>query len=98
MIIAFLTGVFLGLYMAIAAKYWQKYKTTKHAPYARFIFVVSVSILGPACIYLLRVLYGSGVDGDPPLTIVAIFGTTALTIFFAYLVYLSKQLAHDKKT
>ena len=98
MIIAFLTGILLGLYMVIAIKYWQKYKTTKYAPYARFTFVVSVSILGPACIYFLRVLYGTGIDEDPPLTIVAIFGSTTLAIFFAYLIYQSKKLADGNKT
>ena len=97
-IISFLTGVALGLYMVVAIKYWEMYKATQYASYVRFAVVVSVSILGPGCIYFLRVLYGAGQDGDPPVITSAIFGITALTIFFAYLIYHSKKLAHGKKT
>ena len=98
MIFSFLTGMSLGLYMVIAFRFWDKYKITKYGSYARFTVVVSVSILGPACIYILRLIYGTGPDGDPPLFTSVIFGSTALTTFFAYLIYQSKNATNGKNT
>jgi len=96
MIISFFIGVLLGLYVIKAVGYSNKYKNTKYASYVRFAIVVSVSILGPAAVYLLRVLYGEGQEGDTPLIYTAIFGASALVTIFGYSYYLSKNLNHGK--
>lgn len=73
MLLSIFLGLMLGVYSAYVINIFNENKSSKYIVYWRFLILVSISILGPAAIYLLRIFEGEGPDGDTPLLITAIF-------------------------
>ena len=85
MLLSIILGFMLGVYSAYVINIFNKNKNSKYIVYWRFFILVSISILGPAAVYLLRVFEGEGPNGDTPLLITAIFCICSLGSLIVFL-------------
>jgi len=83
MFAAVIIGFSLGVYVAYMVKVVYRFKGTPKVDLVRLAGGVSVSLLGPGSLYLLKLLDGKGRDGDLSGIIILIFGVvTAITMFY----------------
>ncbi len=91
MLISIILGAVLGVYGAYAIMYFQENKNSKRIVYIRFFIIVSMSVLGPLAIYIIRNLEGVGSEGDPPLSTNLVFGISLLGWLFGLLFFFDKR-------
>ena len=77
MITAIFIGALLGAYSAYMVGFFYKNKASKYVAYIRFFVVVSVSVLGPFAIYILRAIEGV----DAPLRVSIAFSISIIICF-----------------
>jgi len=91
MILSALLGTLVGVYGAYMIRFFYKNKKSKHLAYIRFLIVISISVLGPLAVYIIRIFEGVGVDGDPPESMMMIFGVSLLGWLFGLLFIFNKN-------
>jgi disulfide bond formation protein DsbB len=91
MIIAIFLGTILGIYGAYMIKIFHENKNSKYILYIRFFIIISMSTLGPLAIYIIRIFEGVGSEGDPPLSIIVVFGISLLGWLLGLLFVLDKR-------
>ena len=97
MILSIILGLLLGVYAAYMINIFNENKHSKYVVYFRFFIVVSISILGPVAVYVLRLFEGEGPDGDTSFIVMVVFCISLLGSLLVLLKINSKKLVKVKK-
>ena len=91
MLWAIILGSVLGILGGNIVKLVYIKKKAPYASYIRFFSIITISVIGPGFIYILRLFEGSGEDGDFSLQVAIIFGISALSWLFPLIYIFDKK-------